>query len=167
MSKDLQNGFAEILRYEMKSPNASDCTTRGVRIQAVPIYVPEASASAVRHMVAYHIRITMSNDQNKSQSCQLVTRTWIIDQPGRPTDRVHGPGVIGLFPKVSPGSHFEYESCTNVLGSSAGTMGGSFQMKLDSTGEIFDATVGTFRLVPVTAYCTTQQLIEHFTRNKS
>jgi len=166
MSKQLQNGCAELLRYEMKSPNASDCTTRGVRIQAIPIFVPEASQTPQRHMIAYHIRITMSVNEEISKSCQLVTRTWIINQSGRPTDRVHGPGVIGLFPKVFPGSYFEYESCTNLL-SSSGTMGGSFQMKLESTGEIFDAIVGTFNLVPQAPYCTAPQLWERFKQNKN
>lgn len=58
---------------------------------------------------------------------------------------MNGPGVIGLFPKVFPGSDFVYASCT--VSQQSGYMEGHFRFK-DTNGEEFDAAVPRFHLAP-------------------
>jgi len=82
------------------------------------------------------------NTPSKLYDCQLVSRHWDITSNGR-TDVVDGPGVIGFYPKMTPGAEFVYESCC-PLDSSNGKMGGSFQMKRSYDKQMFDAVVPTF-----------------------
>jgi ApaG protein len=58
---------------------------------------------------------------------------------------VDGPGVIGLYPSVYPGSYFEYESCCSCK-TKTGSMKGSFNMKSE-LGHSFDIVVPEFFFV--------------------
>jgi uncharacterized protein affecting Mg2+/Co2+ transport len=49
--------------------------------------------------------ITMADDVPYSSRCKLVSRYWEITCNGN-TQVTQGPGVIGLYPDVYPGSVF-------------------------------------------------------------
>lgn len=54
-----------------------------------------------------------------------------------------GPGVVGLFPKVTPGSVFSYCSCTQST-SEIGYMRGYFVMQKLNDGTLFNAMIDPF-----------------------
>lgn len=120
----------------------SDCTTRNIRVQVRPRYLPEASRPAAQQwMFAYEIEITNTGPE----TVQLLHRHWIItDGEGR-TQEVRGPGVVGQRPVLGPGAVYQYASgCP--LGTPVGTMHGSYQMRLLDDGPSFDVKIAPFRL---------------------
>eukprot|EP00752_Nemacystus_decipiens_P012927 g11441.t1 len=146
--------------------------TKGVEIQASPVFVPEECSDRTDLVWTYTIRMRLLRDHPSRppamSSCQLSTRHWEIDGPGGFHREVSGDGVIGEYPLLSvaptvagnasaPGGanvdedlpFFEYESCT-TLESTPGTMGGHFSFapgSLDSPrGAAFNARVPTFDL---------------------
>ena len=120
----------------------SDTTTRGVRIQVRPRYIPEQSDPGNNQwLFAYHITITNQGDE----TVQLVSRHWVITNGHGHIEEVRGPGVVGYQPLLKPGEEFEYTSgCP--LTTPVGTMHGEFNMVLPGTGEKFDARIEPFTL---------------------
>eukprot|EP01114_Cavostelium_apophysatum_P021822 TRINITY_DN7714_c0_g1_i1.p1 TRINITY_DN7714_c0_g1~~TRINITY_DN7714_c0_g1_i1.p1 ORF type:complete len:428 (+),score=63.99 TRINITY_DN7714_c0_g1_i1:76-1359(+) len=133
----------EIIRFDSKSPYVE--TTKGVRVQASPLFIAEQSdPQAQVFTFAYRIRITMAADMSATDKCQLLGRHWIIKKSAdAAAEEVQGPGVIGLYPVVEPGSFFEYASCCPI-NSTSGSMTGTFQMEHKSTARHFDVSVPTF-----------------------
>jgi uncharacterized protein affecting Mg2+/Co2+ transport/cell wall assembly regulator SMI1 len=132
--------------------DGSDVTTQGVRVRANAIFLPQRSRFHMHagarvnsnYFFVYRIRISMDTNESLDKACILKARTWrICDDQGR-ADSVHGPGVIGLYPKAYPGSYFEYCSCTNQE-SMNGYMEGSFTFE-KASGETFEVEVGRFKL---------------------
>lgn len=119
----------------------SDTTTRGVRIQVEPEYLPHQShPRGGLWMFAYHIRIANEG----SETVQLLSRHWIITDANGKVEEVKGPGVVGQQPVLKQSESFEYTSgCP--LSTPMGTMHGSFQM-VTSKGERFDAQIKPFTL---------------------
>lgn len=115
--------------------------TRGVRVEASPVYMREENArDGTEHLFGYRIVISNQSDQ----AVQVVRRRWtIIDGDGRRRD-VEGDGVIGQRPILEPGESFEYASFC-PLPTRWGTMEGSYLMASE-TGE-FHATIARFYLV--------------------
>ena len=124
----------------------SDTTTRGVRIQVQPSYVPERSAPRQgQYFFAYRVRITNVGDE----TVQLVSRHWVIaDGEGR-VEHVRGPGVVGEQPVLAPGQSFEYTSFC-PLPTPIGSMHGTYQM-VTADGAHFDAEIAPFSLAVPTA----------------
>jgi ApaG protein len=124
----------------------SDTTTRGVRIQVQPSYVPERSAPRQgQYFFAYRVRITNVGDE----TVQLVSRHWVIaDGEGR-VEHVRGPGVVGEQPVLAPGRTFEYSSFC-PLPTPIGSMHGTYQM-VTADGTQFDAEIAPFSLAVPTA----------------
>jgi ApaG protein len=124
----------------------SDTTTRGVRIQVQPSYVPERSAPRQgQYFFAYRVRITNVGDE----TVQLVSRHWVIaDGEGR-VEHVRGPGVVGEQPVLAPGRTFEYSSFC-PLPTPIGSMHGTYQM-VTADGAQFDAEIAPFSLAVPTA----------------
>lgn len=120
----------------------SDTTTRGVRIQVRPRFIPEQSdPTNGQWLFAYHITITNQGDE----TVQLISRHWVITNGHGNTEEVRGPGVVGYQPVLKPGEEFEYTSgCP--LTTPVGTMHGEFNMVLPDTGEKFDARIEPFTL---------------------
>ena len=117
----------------------SDTTTRGIRIEVESEYLADRSDRETFYF-AYHVRIS-----NVGQElAQLVSRTWIITDEDGHVEQVHGPGVIGEFPRLAPGEHFEYTSFC-PLATSVGTMHGVYTMQRED-GERFDAIIAPFTL---------------------
>ncbi len=124
----------------------SDATTRGVRVQVQPSYVPERSAPRQgQYFFAYRVRISNVGDE----TVQLVSRHWVItDGEGR-VEHVRGPGVVGEQPVLAPGETFEYTSFC-PLPTPIGSMHGSYQM-VTADGARFDAEIAPFSLAVPTA----------------
>jgi ApaG protein len=120
----------------------SDTTTRGIRIQVVPAYLPERSSPEQgRYFFAYRIRITNTGDE----TVQLMRRRWTIADGSGKVEQVEGAGVVGETPILPPGTTFEYTSFC-PLPTPFGTMQGSYQMR-NAANETFDVKIGQFSLV--------------------
>ncbi len=119
----------------------SDCTTRGIRVEARGFYVSERSNPAESYyFFAYTIRISNQGDE----TAQLLSRHWIISGPDGPIGEVRGDGVVGEQPVLEPGQSFEYTSFC-PLQTALGSMQGSYQMVRPS-GERFEADIAPFSL---------------------
>ena len=124
------------------SRQMSDTTTRGIRIQVSPLYLPERSEPAEgSFFFAYHIRISNTGQE----TVQLQRRHWIITDGHGHVEEVEGPGVVGETPVLAPGASFEYTSFC-PLPTPFGTMHGTYLMKAAS-GETFEAEIGQFSLI--------------------
>ena len=87
--------------------STSEAVTQGLRVEVEARYSAEHSQPGTNHwFFLYTIRI--SNEG--SETCQLVSRYWIIrDGTGR-IEEVEGEGVVGEQPVLEPGDSFEYTS---------------------------------------------------------
>lgn len=93
-------------------------------ISAQTQFVPQQSDSKInRYVFAYTITIT---NQSK-QSCQLMSRHWVIQDANRKVEEVYGEGVIGEQPIIKPGESYQYTSGA-VLETEMGTMEGRYFM---------------------------------------
>lgn len=119
----------------------SDTTTRGVRVQVRPDYLPQQSDPRNGlWMFAYHVQISNAGPD----TVQLVSRHWIVTDANGRVEEIRGPGVVGEQPVLKPGETFEYTSgCP--LSTPMGTMHGSYQM-VTRKGERFDAQIAPFTL---------------------
>ena len=75
--------------------------------------------------------------------CRLTTRHWRIVDGRGVQSAVNGPGVIGQFPVVSPGSSFSYTSCC-PMADLPGTMQGFLKFRVLQSEREIEATVPTF-----------------------
>uniref|UniRef100_A0A6B2L509 ApaG domain-containing protein n=1 Tax=Arcella intermedia TaxID=1963864 RepID=A0A6B2L509_9EUKA len=126
--------------------NIPTATTENVKISVSTLYIPEKSTN-IKHLYTYSISMEMDSEVEADKyDCQLETRHWDITSNGR-TETVDGPGVIGEYPEVFPGSFFSYESCCPLL-VPTGTMGGSFCMRRARDNGRFNAIVPTFTFSP-------------------
>ena len=119
----------------------SDTTTRGIRIQIRGSYMPDhSSPEEQQFLFSYHVKISNVGHE----TAMLVSRQWTITNAEGEVEYVKGPGVIGETPVLEPGGAFEYSSFC-PLGTSVGTMQGSYQMRTPD-GEEFDALIDPFTL---------------------
>ncbi len=125
----------------MPTKLSSETVTEGVRVRAAALYMPDQSQPAARKYVfAYRIGITNEG----TQRVRLLSRHWVIINGSGDREDVQGPGVVGKFPSLGPGEHFEYTSFC-PLDTEWGTMEGSFRMQRED-GETFDVMIGRFFL---------------------
>lgn len=119
----------------------SDTTTRDVRVQVSPEFLPHQSAPrSGLWAFAYHIQITNLGDD----TVQLLSRHWIITDATGKVEEVKGPGVVGHQPILKRGEAFKYTSgCP--LPTPVGTMHGTYQM-INQRGERFDVEIAPFTL---------------------
>ncbi len=93
--------------------------------------------------LVFSYTITITN--NSPQTVQLLSRHWVItDGDTLKNQEVHGEGVVGQQPYISPGEHFTYTSGT-VMESLVGTMHGSYDLK-GANGELLRAEIPPFTL---------------------
>jgi len=119
----------------------SESVTHGLRVKVEARYSAEHSQPSANHwFFLYTIRI--SNEG--SETCQLISRYWIIRDATGHVEEVEGEGVVGEQPVLEPGDSFEYTSgCP--LGTPFGSMEGTYQMVTEDGGE-FDAEIPRFDL---------------------
>ena len=122
-------------------PLSSEACPRGVRVQVRARYSPEhSSPQQSQWFFLYTITIWNESDQN----VKLINRNWLILDATGKSEEVHGPGVVGEQPALSPGQAFEYTSgCP--LSTPFGSMSGTYEMSRQD-GTEFEAEVRLFQL---------------------
>ncbi|HEX4953208.1 MAG TPA: Co2+/Mg2+ efflux protein ApaG [Thermoanaerobaculia bacterium] len=126
--------------------NSSEAITRGIRVEARSLYVPErSSARDDYYFFAYRVRISNLGEE----AARLVAREWVITDGNGQVQRVVGPGVVGEQPLLTPGASFEYTSYC-PLPTPVGSMEGAYRM-VSAAGETFDASIAPFGLAVPTA----------------
>ena len=60
--------------------------------------------------------------------CQLTTRHWYITDGNGVKEEVHGEGVVGEYPVMTPGALHEYISCTTFT-TPTGVMRGHYEFR--------------------------------------
>lgn len=129
-----------ICLFPRQPPLMLEEVTRGVRVRASVVYVPEQSPSG-RHLFAYSIGFSLLPTEEQRAHwpatagaphavlrCQLLSRHWVIrDGEGNQVDEVRGEAVIGKYPVLEAGGpEFMYQSCTHQVAPS-GSMEGDFK----------------------------------------
>jgi len=123
------------------SQTNSDTTTKGIRIEVFPEYIPEQSfPDQNQFSFSYKIKITNTGDS----WAKIVARKWVIINSEGEQEIVEGPGVVGFYPELNPGEAFEYQSYC-PLNTSWGTMEGEFYLLRDD-GTKFVAKISRFYL---------------------
>ncbi|XP_048587985.1 F-box only protein 3 isoform X2 [Nematostella vectensis] len=128
----------EIFKFEF----SSEATTEGITVRTTTSFLPELS-SVYPPLFFFTYRISISMDENWpiSKKCQLTTRHWFITQGDGVKTEVHGEGVVGLYPVMTPGAVTEYVSCTTFQ-TPTGSMEGYYVFKyLDNKSEEFHVRV--------------------------
>ena len=121
---------------------SSDCTTKGIRVQVFPEFLPKENYHyETNYLFQYKVIISNHGDRN----AKLLSRHWIIiDSEGNRED-VEGEGVVGYTPELKPGETFTYSSYC-PLDTAWGTMEGSYKMIRDD-GTMFEAKIERFYLL--------------------
>lgn len=105
-------------------------------------YMADQTLPKQRYVYSYTITIANEGDE----PAQLISRHWLIRDAKDNLQEVQGIGVIGEQPHIVPGTSYTYTSGV-VLETETGIMEGTYHMRADS-GELFDAEIPTFALVP-------------------
>lgn len=119
----------------------SEAVTQGVRVRVTSRYAPEQSRPDQNRWFFFY---TVEIRNEGTETVQLISRHWIIENGDQKIEEVRGPGVVGETPVLQPGTAFEYTSgCP--LTTPFGSMRGTYQM-VTSDGIRFDATIAPFTL---------------------
>jgi len=119
----------------------SEAVTQGLRVAVEAHYSPDHS-NPVANQWFFLYTIQISNEG--SETCQLISRHWVIRNATGRVEEVRGPGVVGQQPVLEPGERFEYTSgCP--LDTPLGSMEGTYQM-VTETGVRFEAQIARFEL---------------------
>ncbi|MEM9220920.1 MAG: Co2+/Mg2+ efflux protein ApaG [Pseudomonadota bacterium] len=116
-------------------------STNEIEVTVAPSFLPEhSSPEKSRFVWAYEIAIR----NGSSETVRLRNRHWIIIDANGNVEEVHGPGVVGEQPTLTPGDTFRYTSgCP--LTTPSGIMVGQYEMERAS-GERFMVEVPAFSL---------------------
>ncbi|MDX1975094.1 MAG: Co2+/Mg2+ efflux protein ApaG [Rickettsiales bacterium] len=116
-------------------------TTHFIKITVIPAFLPEQSDPLEHHYVwAYTIRM----ENIGGETSQLKNRYWHITDANGAVQEVHGPGVVGEFPTLQPGEHYQYTSGA-ALKTPSGLMVGHYEMVTES-GQPFLVDIPAFSL---------------------
>jgi ApaG protein len=120
---------------------SSEAVTNNVRVEVESQYAPDHSQPFQNQwFFHYTVRITNEGDD----TVQLLSRHWIITDATGHTEEVHGDGVVGEQPTLTPGESFQYTSgCP--LRAPSGVMRGSYSMVTEE-GDHFDVEIAPFAL---------------------
>ena len=119
----------------------AQATTKGICVKAEAFFVPERS-STLKNQYFFAYRIEIENESDVP--VRLMTRHWVITDGQGEVQEVHGAGVIGSQPLISPGDKFAYTSAC-PLQTPVGTMSGSYEMEVED-GSIFQVEIPAFTL---------------------
>ena len=117
--------------------------TDSVAVTVEPHFIAKEGNKGVDYYI-YSYTITLKN--RARESCQLLSRHWIIrDGLGR-EEHVVGDGVLGKQPIIRPGESYSYRSgCP--LATPTGSMRGSYHMQ-GQAGKKFEIRIPLFFLRP-------------------
>jgi ApaG protein len=99
--------------------------THNIEVTVQPSFLPEHSSEEERRYVwAYEVEIRNLGEE----TVQLRNRHWTITDANGLVEEVHGPGVVGEQPTLTPGAAFRYTSgCP--LTTPSGIMVGTYEME--------------------------------------
>ncbi|MDC0126755.1 Co2+/Mg2+ efflux protein ApaG [Methylophilaceae bacterium] len=92
----------------------------------------------------YFFSYTVTIENHGTQSVQLISRHWIINNAHDEKFEVKGEGVVGEQPTIQPGEIFSYSSGTEI-DTPLGNMLGTYHMVTEE-GISFDAKIPKFEL---------------------
>ena len=92
----------------------------------------------------YFFSYTVTIENHGTQSVQLISRHWIINNAHDEKFEVKGEGVVGEQPIIRPGEIFTYSSGTEI-NTPLGSMWGTYYM-ITEEGIEFDAKIPKFEL---------------------
>ncbi|EHH69055.1 Co2+/Mg2+ efflux protein ApaG [Gluconobacter morbifer] len=135
---DPETALAEAME---NAPRFSQCTD-GVTVTVRTFWLDDQSQPEDHRFAwAYHISI----ENERRDTCQLLSRSWeIIDGFGR-TEHVHGDGVVGEQPIIASQEQFDYTSGA-MLSTPSGFMRGTYHMVEPASGHRFDVLIPAFSL---------------------
>lgn len=122
-----RNCFPVINKEIYKFLFSASTTTQGITVTTTTAFLPELS-SVKPPLFFFTYRISISMDPKCSEfinKCQLTTRHWYITDANGIKEEVHGDGVVGEFPVMTPGALHEYISCT-TFSTPTGVMEGHY-----------------------------------------
>ncbi|XP_059507967.1 F-box only protein 3 isoform X1 [Stegostoma tigrinum] len=122
--------------------------TGEIIISVATSFLPELSSVHPPHyFFSYRIRMEMVEDASPDNACQLDSRYWKITNANGDVEEVQGPGVVGEFPVLRPGTVHEYTSCT-TFATASGYMEGYYTFHhLSQHRNTFNVTIPRFCLV--------------------
>ncbi|XP_067837679.1 F-box only protein 3, partial [Heptranchias perlo] len=122
--------------------------TGDIIISVSTSFLPELSSVHPPHyFFSYRIRIEMVKDASPDNACQLDSRYWKITNANGDVEEVQGPGVVGEFPVMRPGSVHEYTSCTTFT-TPSGHMEGYYTFhRLSQQKHTFNVAIPRFYMV--------------------
>jgi ApaG protein len=119
----------------------SQAITEGLRVEVSAQY-SRAHSNPMGNQWFFLYTIRISNEG--SETCQLLSRHWVIRNATGKVEEVRGAGVVGKQPVLGPGESFEYTSgCP--LDTPFGSMEGTYLMVTEE-GNRFDAEIARFEL---------------------
>src|SRR2546429_728856 len=118
----------------------SEAVTNGVRVEVMSRHSPENSRPGQEWVFQYTVRIT----NQRTDTVQLISRYWIIEDALEHVEEVRGPGVVGEQPVLAPGESFQYSSWC-PLRTPTGVMRGTYQMSR-TDGNQFDIEIAPFAM---------------------
>ncbi|XP_013877236.1 F-box only protein 3 isoform X2 [Austrofundulus limnaeus] len=123
-------------------------TTGDITVSVSTSFLPELSSVHPPHFFfTYRIRIEMSRSASPEAACQLDSRYWKITTSDGNVEEVHGPGVVGEFPVMTPGKVHEYASCTTFSTPSEYMEGHYTFHRLANKEEVFQVAIPRFHMV--------------------
>jgi ApaG protein len=116
--------------------------SNGVEVAVWPeLDITHSKAESAIYVYTYTLRIK----SYREDTCQLMTRHWIITDGFNQLEHVVGDGVIGKQPMLRPGESFVYSS-NCPLRTPTGSMKGTYQF-VDSTQKVFEVLIPEFKLI--------------------
>ncbi|XP_074655335.1 F-box only protein 3-like [Tubulanus polymorphus] len=129
----------------LKEPSCT-WTTNFITVTVATCFMPEYSSIAESTFChAYFITLHMADNAPKEEVWQLETRHWEIIDENDVKEVVDGPGVVGEYPIMRPGSKHSWISSTR-FSTSYGNMRGHFTMKHIRTGKTIDVICPVFHM---------------------
>ncbi|XP_041353993.1 F-box only protein 3-like isoform X2 [Gigantopelta aegis] len=138
LADSLSDVFPKIQGSHFRFVNDPSCvavTDEVFTVKVATCFIADlSSVHPPNFQYSYRITMSMAADASRDLSCQLETRHWVItDEDGR-EEYVDGPGVVGEFPTMTPGSEYSWVSCT-AFSTTYGNMKGYFSMRNLKTGD--------------------------------
>jgi len=127
---------------QMRHPVVKKFMPHKILVSVKTNYMADQTLPQQRYVYSYTITIANEGDE----AAQLISRHWLIRDAKDNLQEVQGVGVVGEQPHIVPGTSYTYTSGV-VLETETGIMEGTYHMRADS-GEMFDAKIPTFALVP-------------------
>lgn len=149
-SKDKARGMEFSILDPKDVESWSKTKTNGILVHVESFYMPEQSLPEQnRFFFGYKVKIKNEG----SETCQLVSRHWVINSDGGPETEVRGAGVVGRQPVLESGESFEYTSACPLTvvpksGQSVlGSMRGKYYLCKGATGNVrFSVDIDPFFL---------------------